>query len=183
LQFKRGFKANAERIALKVRGSMGLSVTHAFDPEEACRRFEIELIPMMAVGCDCSAFEGLNGALFSAVTVSRGIRTAIVHNDCHHVHRQRSNICHELAHLFLGHKAYPPLTRNGDRFYDKGIEAEADFLGGALLLPKDTALHILRAELRSRAQHIYGVSKPMLDWRLRVSGAEIIFNRSRARRS
>lgn len=182
MRFERGFKAKANRIALKVRSSLGLSEIERFEPEEACRHFDIDLIRMTDLGCDCSIFEGNDSSRFSAVTVLCGRRIAIVHNDCHHVYRQRSNICHELAHLFLGHKAYPPLSSDGERFHDKGVEAEADFLGGALLMTQAAALHVLENRLRSRAQEIYGVSKPMLDWRIGDSGAQAIFARRNGKR-
>lgn len=182
MKFERGFKAKANKIALKVRSVLGLSEVDRFEPELACQHFDIDLIRMTDVGCDCSLFEGGDSSRFSAVTVPCGLRTAIVHNDCHHPYRQRSNICHELAHLFLGHTAYPPLTSDGERVHNRGVEAEADLLGGALLLTQAAALHILENGLRSRAQQIYGISRAMLDWRIGDSGAQTIFNRRNGRR-
>ena|SRR5947209_9548005 len=116
------------------------------------------------------------------MTVCAGLDRAIVHNDSHHPLRQRSNIFHELAHCFLGHKSCTILNDNGTRTYNSPIETEASYLGGALLLPKDAALHLLLNGLKSTAQSIYGVSKPMLEYRLRVSGAQTIFERSLAKK-
>lgn len=107
---------------------------------------------------------------FSAVTVSRGIRRAIVHNDAHAPVRQRSNLTHEIAHALLGHTATPVLTEAGHRNFDQGIEAEANFLGGALLITNEAAMHILANQLPN-ADQVYGVSKAMLNYRLGVSGA------------
>jgi Zn-dependent peptidase ImmA (M78 family) len=115
------------------------------------------------------------------VTVPCGWQTAIVHNESHHRYRQRSNICHELAHCFLGHECTPPLTESGERIRDGGIEAEANFLAGALLIPNEAAVHILRQGLIPTAQVTYGVSQPMLDYRLRVSGAHTIHARHMGR--
>lgn len=85
-------------------------------------------------------------------------RCDIIHNDRHHPHRQRSNICHELSHCFLGHKCTPPLTEDGNRTRDNDIEAEANFLAGVLLITNEAAIHIVREGLVSQAQSLYGVS-------------------------
>jgi hypothetical protein len=176
-EFERGFKARANRIALETRARMGLAAIDPIDPLAICLNLDVEVIPMSSLRCDSGAFADAHQGAFSAMTVSCGIRTAIVHNDSHHHLRQRSNICHELAHLFLGHRHMPPLTEEGERAHDSGIEAEANFLGGCLLMPNEAALHVVSNSLTSRAQLIYGVSKPMLDYRLRISGAHVIHKR------
>jgi Zn-dependent peptidase ImmA (M78 family) len=84
------------------------------------------------------------------------------------------NICHELAHCFLGHECTPPLTEEGERVRDGGIEAEANFLAGALLVPNEAAIYVVMQGLVPAAEGLYGVSKPMLEYRLRVSGARAI---------
>lgn len=155
---------------------MGLCSIDPIDTAAVCAHFGIELIKLSEVSPGCP-FLGRDSSSFSAVTVPRGGRTAIVHNDAHHGYRQRSNVCHELAHCFLGHECTPPLTEDGDRVRDGGIEAEATFLSGVLLIPNEAAIHIVRGGLIPHAQRIYGVSGPMLTYRLRVSGAERIHGR------
>lgn len=178
MAFRRGFKAEANRISLRVREQMGLRATDPIDPENVCAHFDIDLLKLSELDCDSSSFLGAERSSFSAVIVPCGSRTAIVHNDSHHPYRRRSNICHELAHCFLGHQCTPPLTEDGERVHDGGIEAEANFLGGALLIPNEAAIHIVRQGLVPTAQSIYGVSQPMLHYRLRVSGAHTIHSRS-----
>ena len=178
--FERGFKAKANRIALRVRAQMGLIATDPIDPIAICAHFEIVLIKLSEIDQQ-SLFLGDDNSPFSAVTVPCGIATAIVHNDSHHAYRQRSNICHELAHCFLGHKCTPPLTPSGERARDGGIEAEANFLAGTLLMPNEAAIYVARAGLVAQAQGLYGVSRPMLEFRLRMSGAQRIQERIRAR--
>ena len=78
---------------------------------------------------------------------------------------------HELAHGFLGHKPCSAFNCDGERHYDGGIEAEASFLAGALLITNESAWYIVRAQLIGVARQMYGVSQQMLDYRLRVSGA------------
>jgi hypothetical protein len=155
---------------------MGLSPIAPIDPAAVCAHFEIELIPLSEIDPD-SPFLGADNSAFSAVTVPCGLDTAIVHNDSHHPYRQRSNISHELSHCFLGHRCTPPLTASGERSLDKEIEAEAHHLTGALLLPNEAAVYIVREGLVPQAQKIYGVSAAMLTYRLRISGAHTIHQR------
>ncbi|MDX8494631.1 ImmA/IrrE family metallo-endopeptidase [Mesorhizobium sp. VK22B] len=177
MAFRHGFKADANRIALKVREQMGLGLTDPIDPIAICAEFDIVLLRLSELECDTAAFLGGQRSAFSAVTVPCGATTAIVHNDTHHPDRQRSNICHELAHCFLGHKCTPPLTEEGARARDGGVEAEANYLGGCLLISNEAALHIVSQGLIPFAKQLYGVSQPMLDYRLRVSGAHTIYAR------
>ena len=181
MSFRRGFKADANRVAIRIRERMGLAAIDPIEPSEICEFMEIELIALSKLECDATPFLGDDRSCFSAVTVPRGMRIAIVHNDSHHRYRQRSNVCHELAHCFLGHEHAPPLTETGERFHDGGVEAEANFLAGALLLPNEAAIHVVRNGLVTVAQDIYGVSRPMLDYRLRISGADAIGRRSQPR--
>lgn len=181
-KLKHGFKAEAERISLRIRFKLGIPPTGPLDPAEVCRAFDIKLLKMSEVGCDVSAFQGHLSDKFSAMTVCASFQRAIVHNDSHHPYRQYSNIFHELAHCFLGHSGCTILNDNGTRSYSSVIESEASYLGGALHLPKDAALHVLRNGLTPAAQAIYQISKPMLEYRLRVSGARTIYMRSLAKR-
>lgn len=176
MAFKRGFKAEANRIAIRVREKMGLLEHEPIDPCAICNEFEIVLKKLSDVVPD-SKFLDLYSDSFSAVTVPRGMATAIVHNDKHHPHRQRSNICHELAHCFLGHEGAPPLMDDGKRSWNKEQEEEAHFLSGALLISNEAANWIMRTGTYQAAQKVYGVSQVMLDFRLRVSGAQKIFER------
>ena len=177
MEFRRGFKAEANRIAVSIRQKMLLAPTDPINPDHICDMFDIEVIPLSQINTNCSPFLNEHKTSFSALTVRRGIKTAIVHNDSHNIFRQRSNICHELAHCFLGHQGAPPLTESGQRHHDGGIEAEANYLAGALLLTNEGAIHILRNALLPIAQRTYGISRPMLDYRLRVSGALAIHGR------
>ena len=178
---RRGFKAEAERISLRIRYKLGIPPQGRLDPDVVCRTYDIRLFKMSELDCDTSIFRGAANDKFSAMTVCAGLSRAIVHNDTHHPFRQRSNIFHELAHCFLGHQGCTILNDNGTRSYNSPFETEASYLGGALLLPKDAALYILRNGLKSEAQPMYGISKPMLEYRLRVSGAQTIFERSLAK--
>jgi hypothetical protein len=177
LGLRRGFKAEANRIALRVRAQMGLGDIAPIDPAAVCAHFDIRLLALSEVDSHSPFLTQAHNSAFSAVTIPCGMYTAIVHNNSHHPHRQGSNICHELAHCFLGHKSTPPLTESGDRSRDGAVEEEANFLSGVLLLPNEAALHVVGAGLLPQAQRLYGVSGPMLSFRLRLSGAHRIHER------
>lgn len=179
---RRGFKAQANRISLRVREKLSLAPSDPVDPVIVCRYFDIDLIELSALSVDAARFLQADQSSFSAVTVPRGYRTAIVHNDAHSRFRQNSNICHELAHCFLGHEGAAPLTENGERTRDSEQEAEAHFLGGVLLIPDEAAKRIVLRGLRDHACELYGASEEMMDYRLRISGALAIARRVSARR-
>ena len=179
--FRRGFQTEAENIACEIREKVGQSPIDRLDLAAVSKEFEIDILPMSRLQCDSSLFQTAQNGKFSAMMAHVGLRSAIVHNDTHHEHRQRSNICHELAHCFLGHEACTLMNEDGSRSHNGKVEAEANFLGGALLLPKSAALYILKYGLKSEARSIYGISRPMLDYRLRITGAQIIHARSLAK--
>lgn len=183
MAFRRGFKTEAEKIACEIREKIGLSPIDRLDLNAVSNEFEIDILAMTELPCDSSLFQSAQNGKFSAMMAHAGFQTAIVHNDTHHEHRQRSNISHEFAHCFLGHEGCTLMDEDGSRSHNGAIEAEANFLGGALLLPKAAALHILKNGLSSQARSIYGISKPMLDYRMRVSGAQIIHSRSLAKKA
>lgn len=180
--FKRGFKARADRIAVDIREKVGASPIDPLDVDAVCDHMGIDIIEMTSLPCDVSELCGGNNGCFSAMLVYAGMRLAIVHNDTHHPHRQRSNICHELSHCFLGHKACHLINDNGERVHDGEVEAEANYLAGALLLPREAALHILKNGLLPFARTIYGISGQMLAYRLKITGANLIHERSLRRK-
>jgi hypothetical protein len=167
----RGFKAKANRISLELRADLGLQPHDPLDPLALCSHFDIEVIPLSSYGDDVYHFTHTRRDAFSAVTVPCGLNRAIVHNDKHHPDRQRSNLMHELAHGFLGHPPRSAFDCNGERNYETGIESEASFLSGSLLITNEGGWYIVKNGLMAGARRIYGVSQPMLDFRLRMSGA------------
>jgi Zn-dependent peptidase ImmA (M78 family) len=82
-----------------------------------------------------------------------------VHNESHSQTRQASNITHELSHCLLEHPPGPAVSRDGCRHWNDRLEAEADWLAGALLVPREGALYLLGQGMSvdSIAQH-FGVS-------------------------
>lgn len=96
----------------------------------------------------------------------------IVHNDAHSKSRQASNISHELSHAILQHPRMEPFGDYGCRNFNKELEDEANWLGPALLISEEAALHIVKSGMTiPQAVNHYNVTKEVISMRLNVTGA------------
>jgi Zn-dependent peptidase ImmA (M78 family) len=173
---RRGFKAAAERIAVEVRSELGLAMTDALSAHALADHLGVPLVALSAVPSTNGAgfrafFQVTDPDSFSALTIFNGTARLIVHNDAHHPHRQASNICHEIAHCLLEHPPAPLLGDGGCRERNDTLEAEADWLGGALLVPREGGLSLIKRawSVPEIADH-YGVSEQLCRWRLNNTG-------------
>jgi Zn-dependent peptidase ImmA (M78 family) len=102
-----------------------------------------------------------------------------LHNDGHHLGRQASDITHELGHGLLVHQPAPALSIVGCRDWDAVLEEEANWLGAALLISDEAAIHISRSGMSMREAAVaYGVSEQMVRMRVNVTGAVARVRRS-----
>ena len=176
MPLRRGFKTEANEIALDVRRELGLEAVDRLDAWALARHLDIPVHPLSALRVWAPSalhhFSEVHPTVFSAVTVFDGFRRAIYHNDAHNPSRQASNLAHELAHGLLLHPATPALNDRGCREWDQDIEDEATWLAGVLLITEEAALSIVgRALSLSEAAAIYGVSEQMVRYRLNMTGA------------
>jgi hypothetical protein len=184
---RRGFKAEAEEYAKEFREELGLEEDSPLCPRQLAAHLDIPVYPLSsykeilpeAVSC----LQGKERRSFSAATVFRGRRRAIIYNDANTPGRQASDIAHELAHGILGHRPGPPLSEDGCRNFDRRLEDEANSLGTTLLIPRAVALRIAwrRMSVEDAALE-YGVSEAVVRMRLNLTGARFIVERTRARR-
>jgi Zn-dependent peptidase ImmA (M78 family) len=182
VSLRRGFKKEANEIALEIRVELGLGPKAPLDPLKLAEHLLISLIPLSSLEQDApEAFRRLTGfanSVFSAVTVFRGIKRAIVYNDAHSPRRQASDIAHELAHALLLHPPKPSL-KFGTRDWNSEEEAEAGWVAGALLIPDEAAFRIAEsAQSTALAAEEYGVSEQMIVFRLKVTAARIRVERA-----
>jgi Zn-dependent peptidase ImmA (M78 family) len=173
----RGFKAEAERIATEIRQELGVHQSDKLDLIALASHLAIPVLTMGAVSAanDNASFRRyfsiVDSESFSAITVFVGRKRLIVHNENHHPNRQASNIAHEISHTLLEHEPTAIVTTDGQRYWNAEMEEEANWLGAALLVPRDGALQMARLgrEMIEIAAH-YGVSESLCRWRITQTG-------------
>ena len=168
--FERGFKSQANRIALGLRKQFEFPELGPLNPRVVLDHLGVQVIPVSDLMKD-GGVVSVPG--FSAMLLLVPGQKVLIHNDSHSSGRQSSNLAHELAHLLLGH---PPenLVCNSslERDRDSLVEAEAAYLGGCILVPNEAAHQLAKLRVdESRAAAKYGVTPEMISYRLRMSGA------------
>ncbi len=176
------FKGNAESTAEDVRAEMQVRNIDCLDPLALARHLEI---PVMSLS-DLLGLAGHDDALEDAVGVLRGSESGalsavtvfgdrgrlIVYNDSHDPARRASDLTHELAHGLLLHQPNVALGPGGCRAWDEGIENEASYLGGALLIPGRAARWSAKRRMSVAATAArFSCSTDMVNWRWNESGS------------
>jgi Zn-dependent peptidase ImmA (M78 family) len=173
---RRGFKTEANEYAREFRAELDLRPWSPLCPWALADHLCVPVIRLTSLEGKARAevtYLLRNGRdYFSAVTVFDGHRRAILHNDGNAKTRQAADIAHELAHAILGHSPEEVFGQNGARQVNHRAEAEASWLGPALLISDEAAVLIARANRPlSEAAAEYGVSEALLRMRLNVTGA------------
>ena len=176
---RRGFKSWSEKIAAEYRSHLRLDRASPLDPHDLAAYLGVRVwTPRDVPGLSQSGIEQLtktDPGSWSAATVAANGRHLVILNSSHAETRQRNSLTHELAHLVLNHRPVrTAVSEEGFLFndrYDEKQEEEADWLAGALLLPREALLNAYRRTPSSPviARH-YGVSTKLADWRLRMTG-------------
>lgn len=162
------------------RRDMGLSLTDVLDPWVYASALGVDVIGADALDIPQQhrrqLFE-VDPSSWSGMTLGHGEATMVVLNTAQARVRQCSTLMHELSHIRLSHApASVQMSESGMLLlsdYSDAQEEEADWLMGALLLPRAALL-----ALRSRglgADQIadqFHVSDELCRWRLRMTGVE-----------
>jgi hypothetical protein len=184
---RRGFKAQAERTSVEAREALGLGPCTPLDPFRYADHLNVTILEFAKLGLRSHAVHQLtviDGDSWSAMTISHEDAYAIVINPAHAMTRQRSDLTHELAHIKLRHvPVRVEVSETGLLLlsdYSDEQEQEADWLGAALLLPRDGLVQ-QRSARKSTAEiaAYYGVSTALCEWRLRMTGVDIQMQRAR----
>lgn len=176
---RRGFKAEAERIAARIREDLGKAEDVALDPYELAEHLGIETRPADEL-VDRSKLELLAETqpdAWSAATFKKSTGgLVVVVNPLSSPGRSNSDLAHELAHILLGHKTAKVERLGPLAFFtcDAVQEEEANWLAGCLLLPRPALLRAAREGWTPErlADHC-NVSIPMARFRLNASGVLI----------
>ena len=163
-------------MLLGIRRQMGLAETDPLDPRVVLARLSIPILALSDFEAPClndvyRLFSAPDEFSAGAFRIGNG-RRFVIHNDAHSPARQSSNLAHELGHILLAHPPEVVCTGNLGRESNSLVEAEAAYLGGCLLVPNEAAHQLAARRVDYQpAAHRYGVSKDMIEYRLRVSGA------------
>jgi len=172
---RRGFKAEAERLASKVRSEMRLAETGPLDAKALATHVgaTVRCADELTTLDKLQALEDLQPGCFSACTFTIGERHIIVYNPLASPGRTQSDIAHEAAHILLKHEVKTVETIGDQSFFtcDPEEEQEANWLAGCLLLPRSLLLRAAGrgADVATIAAE-YAVSEQMSAFRLRTTG-------------
>lgn len=177
MNLRRGFKSESNRWSRDLRHEMNIRFHDPICPWKLCEHLEIPVI-----STDFFALYNPEHVLylyseqgrseFSALTLDIDGRRHIIHNSSHNIKRQASNISHEIAHALLMHPIPLMLDKHGNRIYNVEIEDEANWLGPALLISDEAAMHIVESKMSiHQASDYFSVTKEVIQMRINVSGA------------
>lgn len=177
MSLRRGFKKEANDYARDFRTELRARAHDPLCPWQLAAHLEIPVVSLSELQNEVPThyihyLKERDRKCFSAVTVFCGRCRMIAHNDAHTRHRQASNISHELSHAILLHPPTEPFSEHGCRNFNKEIEEEANWLGPALLISDEAALHIVKNEMSiDEASKFYNVSREVISMRINVTGA------------
>lgn len=186
--FDRGFKSWCENVAIAQRKNVGCGVTDPLDPKKLAQHLGVTIwradeVP--GLGADClKTLTQDDVESWSALTLSVGDKTLIVMNHAHYPTRQASDLMHEISHVLIGHKAgRVDITEDGLLMrtnFDKKQEEEAEWLSGALLLPRQAILSArVKGMTNLEIAKTYGISESMVGYRVGVSGVDLQLKRKK----
>jgi Zn-dependent peptidase ImmA (M78 family) len=184
---RRGFKAEAERLAASVREDLGLSPHDELSLDAAAEHLGIRLVSAETlVDLDrLNELERLQAFSFSACTFDIDGVSVIVYNPIRSEARRRSDIAHEISHIILDHQLSELREIAGVPFRScrPDQEEEATNLGGTLLLPRPM---LIKAATRGmsieQVAKDYRVTTDMARFRLNTTGVTRQVARARAPR-
>lgn len=175
---RRGFAAEADRLAEAVREELRLGTHDRLDPRRLADEYGIPvcaITDLVAAGADPASIHQLtvtDSSCFSAGTVLSGTGRLIIFNPVHGDGRLANSVAHELAHLLLEHVPGPALGPGGCRVWDQEMESQADLLAAVLLVPREAALACARVGLPHPVGAArFGVSTDLMRWRTDHTGA------------
>jgi hypothetical protein len=186
--YKRGFKSWCENTSASLRAELSLDAADPMDPHKLAGHLDIvvwKLEEIPGVPADCVTTLLADSESWSAATVCVGMRHGLILNSAHSAGRMNSDFMHELSHLILAHTpARMDVSSDGVLLlstYNRAQEDEANWLSGAMLLPRDALFNIRKKGLTDQAAcKFYGCSQDMLTFRFRVTAVDVQLARSRS---
>jgi Zn-dependent peptidase ImmA (M78 family) len=173
-------------MSKQLRAELGLAAHAPLCPRRLAKHRGFLLLPLSDLRClEPEAVDHLmnrDPSAFSAVTIVGERKRLIIYNDVHHCHRQNADIAHELGHNVLEHPPKLMMDELGCREYPANLEEEANWMGPAILISREAALHIVKTSMSEQdASEVYGTSEEVVRMRINATGVKLQFARSRRR--
>lgn len=177
MALRRGFKAESERIAQRLRADAGVGRSAPLDLKSVARILDArivsaeKLVPIESL----QEIERIQAYSFSACTFEVNERHVVVYNPIRSRPRCRSDIAHELAHIILEHELTEIQYMNEVPFRTcrPDQEQEATALGGTLLVPRSALLKEARSGATiDQVAKKFDVTKQMAQFRWNSTGVE-----------
>ncbi|MFG2305268.1 ImmA/IrrE family metallo-endopeptidase [Actinacidiphila glaucinigra] len=171
----RGFKANAEREAVRLRKELGLTEGDPLSVRNLADHLGVKIVSAESL-IDLERLEELErlqAYAFSAATFEIAGRHYVVTNPLRPDGRQASDIAHELSHLLLKHDLSEVRELSGTPFRTCQPEEEeqATAFGGTLMLPRPLLLSAARRGMGpTEIAAACGVSEEMARYRYNTTG-------------
>lgn len=188
-KFRHGFKAQCEKRSLELRNRLNLTETSPLSAFRVAEFFGATIWSLKEIKelsdehYDQLTQEARNDwSAFTTLPIKE--RRLIVYNPNASDARINSVCMHEMSHIILNHKMTQASTSTDGHLilgqYEKAEEDEANWLAGALLLPRPAALNI-RINMLSKedAMKQFLVSEEMLQWRIRMTGVDYQLNKKK----
>lgn len=171
----RGFKAEAERSAARVRSEMGLARTSRLDVRELATHVGIKLVSaeQLVDRGRIEELERLQAFAFSAATFEIRGSVIIVSNPLRTPGRIASDVAHEISHHLLKHDLTEIREVNGTAFRTckPDEEEQATAYGGTLLLPRPALLAaVAKGDTEEDIAIEFGVTSEMARFRVNTTG-------------
>lgn len=188
IELRRGFKTWCENAARGYRRELGLSSIAPLDPRILANHLGITIwSPSDISGMDPKDIRHLTGTAreaWSAVTLRDGATSLIIINDAHAQTRQNNSLAHEIGHIVLQHEpAKMYVTPDGLMMmseYNPVHEEEATWFAGAILLPRDALIDVIKRGINEDvAAKYYGVSVAIFRMRRNRTGVDVQLSRRR----
>jgi Zn-dependent peptidase ImmA (M78 family) len=167
---------------------LGLDGVAPLNPAHYAAHIGVHILTLDELALSDSARRQLlevDSSSWSGMAIREGGLTGVLVNPTHVPERRASTMMHELAHIELKHVPIRvDISSNGILLvseYSEDDEEEANWLSGALLLPRE-ALKLYRSNGWSpaRIRRHFGVSEDMYTWRIRMTGVEVQIRRAKA---
>ncbi|XVQ11127.1 ImmA/IrrE family metallo-endopeptidase [Spirillospora sp. CA-255316] len=171
----RGFKANAEREAVRLRNEMGLSPNAPISIFDLAEHLSITVISgeqLVAIEM-LEELERMQAYAFSAATFHVKGVNYIVTNPLRTSGRLASDVAHEVAHILLRHDLTEVREVSGIPFRTCMPEQEeqATAMGGTLLLPRPLLMTAVSRGMNvTQIADTFGVTTEMARFRYNTTG-------------